>query len=553
MSTSTELRGGELVPLSERLRYMLWFRLATVATVLGIAGFAREIIGVDLEVIAVGTGIYAAVSLAGSALWRWLQGRSLFLFGALLILDGAYLATVAHVTGGASGPLQYLILIHIVTVALLASYRTSLKIALWHSILLLVIYYAQVSNLIAPPGEGVLVLPGSELQRLTVFMASFWLVALATASFSAVNERELRRRRYDLEALARLAGELEEARNSVTVGEVLLRHLSDAFDFERMLLVELPDAGSGGLLAWRGVEERPLGGLSVASGSLLAAAAANKSTLLVSVVDPETDPMLVEAIPAARNLFVTPLTAEGRAIGLLVVEHGMRAGSRIERRVVAMVERFTSHAALALRNAWLLEEVQERASTDGLTGIANRRTLQSTLERELARSQRDGSVVSLIMLDLDHFKQLNDEHGHPAGDAVLREVSGLLAEHCREFDTPARYGGEEFAVVLPGCDTATAYGIAERLRVAIRDTHTTVSVTTSCGVATAPAHGRDANALIQAADDALYTSKRAGRDRVTTAAGSVPDRSAAVTPLGRRPHTPGAAATSDDNDTHLAG
>src|SRR5205807_1445522 len=138
--------------------------------------------------------------------------------------------------------------------------------------------------------------------------------------------------------------------------------------------------------------------------------------------------------------------------------------SRIERRVVSMVERFISHGALALRNAWLLEQVRLMATVDGLTGLANRSSFDEALEHELARAARQGDDVGLLMLDLDYFKRLNDRHGHRAGDDVLRRVAELLRLGCREFDTAARYGGEEFAIVLPRTPPQEATVVAERLR-----------------------------------------------------------------------------------------
>ena len=157
------------------------------------------------------------------------------------------------------------------------------------------------------------------------------------------------------------------------------------------------------------------------------------------------------------------------------------------------------------------------AATDGLTAIANRRTFESTLEREIARAQRHAEPVSLVMVDIDHFKALNDSHGHQAGDDVLRNVAAALACECREFDLAARYGGEEFAIVLPGCTAEESLVIAERFRRVVSAAPTVVPITASAGVATYPDHAKDADELVRVADEALYESKRAGRDRVTAA------------------------------------
>ena len=239
--------------------------------------------------------------------------------------------------------------------------------------------------------------------------------------------------------------------------------------------------------------------------------------MLFRSADVDDDMWLSVLVPDARNLVVVPLSAEGHAIGALVAEHGMRRGSRIERRVVAMVERFASHGALALRNAWLLEQVKELASTDALTGIANRYTFQQALERELERASRGGEDVSLAMLDIDHFKKLNDAHGHQAGDEVLRRVAAKLSEHCRTYDTVARYGGEEFALILPTTDREETRSLVERLRQEIARAGKP-GATISAGIATFPTDATDAEDLVPAADEALSPSKRGGRNRVTASA-----------------------------------
>jgi diguanylate cyclase len=119
------------------------------------------------------------------------------------------------------------------------------------------------------------------------------------------------------------------------------------------------------------------------------------------------------------------------------------------------------------------------------------------------------------MLDIDHFKKLNDAHGHQVGDEVLHSAASSLASSCRDFDTAARYGGEEFAVILPSCSPQESLPAGDRLRAAVAASGASVSITASAGVATYPIHAADPQALIKAADEALYESKRSGRNRVT--------------------------------------
>jgi diguanylate cyclase (GGDEF)-like protein len=231
-------------------------------------------------------------------------------------------------------------------------------------------------------------------------------------------------------------------------------------------------------------------------------------------LDARTDPQLEKLLPGARRVVVQPLFADGVGIGAVVMEHPGKS-LRIERRVVSMLGQFSSHMALSLRNAGLLEQVQHLAETDPLTGVANRRLFEYTLSRELHRANRNDDCVTLVMIDVDHFKNFNDTFGHQAGDRALQAVADALLDACREFDTVARYGGEEFAVILPGCSTKQSGAAAERLREAVAKIKVHSSITASAGVSTFPNNARSASMLIRGADEALYESKEAGRNRVT--------------------------------------
>ncbi|MCW2500451.1 MAG: GGDEF/response regulator receiver domain protein, partial [Frankiales bacterium] len=325
----------------------------------------------------------------------------------------------------------------------------------------------------------------------------------------------------DLEALTSLAEQIERTDDSSSVARTLLDAAVATYGFPRGMVLASSE-GQLPLLASYGLDEevarrpgRP------GPSAVIAQAHEQKATVLVRGLDPEGDPWLARLLPDPANLVVVPLSAEGRSLGALVVEHPGR--TRIERRVVTGLERSAAYAALALRNAWLLEQVRRLAATDGLTKIANRRTFEASLEREVARATRSAEHVSLVMVDIDHFKQLNDQHGHQAGDEVLRNVAAALSCECRDFDTPARYGGEEFAVILPGCGPDEAHDIAERLRLSVSAAPSLVPITASAGVATYPSHAGDADTLVRAADEALYASKHAGRNRTTVSLGVPPE------------------------------
>jgi diguanylate cyclase (GGDEF)-like protein len=190
--------------------------------------------------------------------------------------------------------------------------------------------------------------------------------------------------------------------------------------------------------------------------------------------------------------------------------HELRVRLRAGRRILDLQQQL-----LAAREA-----LREQATHDGLTGLLNRCAVLEVLNKELARASRDGHPLSVLMVDLDRFKLVNDTHGHAAGDAVLREAAYRMKEAVRTYDSVGRYGGEEFLIVLPGCEGASAAAQAERVREMFSATpflaaQRRLTVTCSIGVSSrAHPNGGDADALLREADLALYGAKGTGRDRV---------------------------------------
>ena len=186
----------------------------------------------------------------------------------------------------------------------------------------------------------------------------------------------------------------------------------------------------------------------------------------------------------------------------------------------SLLSAFARLAAQSIENARLHARTEEMAVTDALTGLYNRRWLDGRLQEEVQRSQRFGKSLSILMLDIDHFKRINDQYGHPAGDYVLRRLAEVVASQLREVDIATRYGGEEFVVMLPEADAAAAKHGAERIRRAVAGTSFTlpdggeINMTVSIGVASYPGSAAGAEELIVHADQALYLAKQAGRNRV---------------------------------------
>jgi diguanylate cyclase (GGDEF)-like protein len=216
-----------------------------------------------------------------------------------------------------------------------------------------------------------------------------------------------------------------------------------------------------------------------------------------------------------ESLALVPIVHANQLRGLLVA--GRRSDTRgFGDEDMDLLNKTADQAGMALANILAIEELEQQAITDGLTGLYNPRYLREFLTHQIARAQRSGERTSLLMLDLDNFKEINDRFGHPAGDNVLTAVSTAIRDSVRESDTVARFGGDEFAVVLIGASRRAADRVALRILRQVRgmaiDTGSgEVSITVSGGIAVA-ATTDDARSLIQAADSALYQAKAAGRD-----------------------------------------
>lgn len=216
-----------------------------------------------------------------------------------------------------------------------------------------------------------------------------------------------------------------------------------------------------------------------------------------------------------RPLATVPLIYHERFTGALLVRSD--DASRVwQESELLLLRTVADQVTVAVNHARLYAQMQQQALTDGLTGCYNRRSFEMQLEKDLQLSTRLRQPVSLILLDIDKFKLVNDTYGHDSGDVALRMLADTLREELRAVDTAARFGGEEFAIILPQASTEGAVAVAERLRHRIQSTSIpdVGHITASFGVATFPLHANSRDTLVVTADRALYDAKHSGRNRV---------------------------------------
>jgi len=350
-------------------------------------------------------------------------------------------------------------------------------------------------------------------------------LGLLAASFNAMTEE-----------LRSYVGALQASRDELQAGVARIGDaLSGTHDLDRILTVVLETAmASTGaragavllvgadrteleLAVGQGLEERGVtAGLRLPLGVGVAGRVARSGDPLRGRVGPgELQPAPGE--PTASTLLAVPLKSSSTVIGVLTL-YDREDGELFDAADLATLRTFTSQATVAVDNVVLHEEAQRLSITDGLTGLWNYRYFTMTIGKEFDRAARFGRPLTLLLLDLDHFKLVNDVYGHQRGDAILVELAGRVRGQVRDVDTVARYGGEEFVIILPETDEEGAAQAAERIRAAVgrrpfgEPGEVPLEVTVSVGVAVFPVHAAGSTALLRRADQALYTAKREGRD-----------------------------------------
>lgn len=253
-------------------------------------------------------------------------------------------------------------------------------------------------------------------------------------------------------------------------------------------------------------------------------AVTGEAITIPSLAGPSTAP----PEPKADTALAVPISVRNRTYAVLAL-YGRDEGGVFRTEDIQAVEQFVGRAGVGIENVLRHQEAQKRSITDGLTGIWNRRYFELRAREEIERSVRFDRPFSLVMVDLDNFKEVNDRFGHRTGDEVLVEVARRMTDVTRELDTCARYGGEEFVLLLPETDAEGARVVAEKLRrtIATRPIHVPdvgdLAVTVSVGVAAFPDHGAALGEVLRKADDSLYSAKRGGKNRVIVVGDPLPE------------------------------
>ena len=256
---------------------------------------------------------------------------------------------------------------------------------------------------------------------------------------------------------------------------------------------------------------------------LMVMAARSKELILVGNIDTHQKPVIRKsqrsfaANYGTKNCAIVPLICQDRVVGVLNLADKID-GDYFDSGDIALIELFSQLIGASIGNIKLFEKIQRQATTDGLTGLVNHKTFYEILEKELWRSRRYGGHISLIMVDIDNLKKINDAHGHRAGDKVIREISRRMKECIRQIDTAARYGGDEFAVILPNTSLKDAAVVAQRMVDAVAESPTiwdneqiALSVSVGLGQYDADTTPED---ITGRSDQALYTAKQAGKNTV---------------------------------------
>jgi signal transduction histidine kinase len=392
---------AELLSITERSQYLSGLRLglAGVVTFIVLESDSGAAVAVSTT-----TAAFLVLSFLAAMIVRRGERAAVPVLQGSMLVDGLYLATVIAQTGGTAEAIQLLPYVHVVGVTLLCSYRTGLKLALWHTLLLLLVIESARSGVLH--GRMAAGIDSNVQDAATLTIAGLWVFALGTALFSAASERQLRRQKHDLARLSTMVARVDTDPEAADIPTVLLEELCTTFGFERGVVLASPHDDLD-LLAWFGIESPT--DVDVGIDRSVSRAWKERASQLLRGLDHDTDPRLASLLPDARNVLVVPLLRGRRqGLGAVVVEHGS-GHPTIRRWVIAMVEQFAEHAALALHNAWLTEERESQLRT--IQGLEQQlRAHNEELEAKVAERTEELRLVIRNLEEIDEQRQRLLEH-----------------------------------------------------------------------------------------------------------------------------------------------
>jgi diguanylate cyclase (GGDEF)-like protein len=341
-------------------------------------------------------------------------------------------------------------------------------------------------------------------------------LAQKTEQLEAANVR-LEQRLKQLSFLNQLARDLAARLDIDYLLDLLTQRIGESFAVPELRVILLERDNTAKITKVRGLSDDLIGRSLDTKGAIGEAISARGSIYVPNLAgDPRRT---AYGADEHGSLLVVPMMYQGLATGLLVFSSPMADAFREDDRDLFATA--ASQAALALANAQLFQETLELSLKDGLTGILNRRALESRLELEWSRALRDEAPLSVVMVDIDHFKVYNDQHGHQLGDETLRRVARIIERNIRKVDAVARYGGEEFAIILPRANKREAIEVAKKLRRSVEQADFVRGymqplgrVTISAGVSTAPDDASTVEDLVRKADESLFRAKQSGRNTI---------------------------------------
>jgi diguanylate cyclase (GGDEF)-like protein len=447
----------------------------------------------------------------------------------IITIDIIVLTTVIYFTGGLLSPIVIGYVLQVSGTALHANYKISVIMAVLSIILystLLGLTYFEVIPYMGPEivvGDLPIFQSAPHILLNTLALSGFLsLISYSTgqvASKIKVKERELEKLNINLSALYETGRKVS---SSLKIDEILnsmLDGIANKLGYPRLKLFltnggEAPSEkiypSNEGKTDWQ-VDSETLNKVIQEKSS---------QSIIQPLLEKKSfwkEKILKRKCYYSIHIF-SPITVRDKLKGVVAV--GMDIATKPEPSSLHTLETLTHQVATVLENAQLYEEVELLSITDGLTGLFNRRHFMAKLTEDINRARRYNYLLSLVMLDVDHFKKVNDTYGHSQGDIVLKEIAGLLKKDLRAGDVVARYGGEEFVVLYPYTKLDAAALAAERLRALVENypfpgQHSPLKVTISLGVATFPSKEvHDEDSLISQVDKCLYKAKWAGRNRV---------------------------------------